>query len=710
MIELATKAWKTSIPGTILMLVKQGFDLPTDVKAVQGYAQAHVAYRKTIGQLWQKAQPYFTQHNTLLRPLLSYLGLSYDIPPDRWKRGPGLILGGLVATDIEKTFHPYLLNNVRQTSAQRTFTGGNWTDVLVFPFYAAPDRITAFGFIGRQGRMEHDYVFRTANVFSTHGVTIQSEAGLAMHPQTQEIAADWGKCVFAVSDPLLYLDLHMRQFSHSNNAIPVVLWQDCPINSRARTRDAWKQFHDRKIVFWDPTYPIAMIQQAVAIDGHISLAGPRDCTKTPARKYCSEDRPTVVCRKLQKTARLWPKALARLMLRLADSQIEELFLQLQLDGPQMARVRDACKPGLRDRFDAVMAPHNLGGSVSVDGSVVVAQDDCWYTYRQSDIQHQLTQICNAQVRLDRVVTYPEPGHSVYSGVVRIKGEDVPFAAPSRAFRANAFRWLSEYLESIHKPTLHYVPRWSNLVTHIACQFHEPATVPGVVSVGWDDKRLHFAIPGYRIGVDGVELVPDPDIPMPAVGLVLHDTITETWGRHDDYGSVLYWATLGCILDDVLAPALLRDTRGIGLLGLGARTVGEVTAKAAGCLPRVVKGPAQLRAAFAAEQQHHWPSYVGLLPTKNSNKAVRGWLTQAFPRNCVTPVHARQPDWWTVLGEDPTKVPPQLLNLTKRIVPAYLRDVCQRRLQVGDVHEDLAEFIGRQGGVVPLDKVRKVLTT
>jgi hypothetical protein len=50
----------------------------------------------------------------------------------------------------------------------------------------------------------------------------------------------------------------------------------------------------------------------------------------------------------------------------------------------------------------------------------------------------------------------------------------------------------------------------------------------------------------------------------------------------------------------------------------------------------------------------------------------------------------------------------LLELTKRIVPAYLRDVCQRKLRVEDVHEDLANFIGRQGGVVPLEKVRDAL--
>lgn len=705
MIELAAKAWGLSITGTIIKLTRRGFDLPIDDASIHGYLIGHVEYRKSLVRLWQQAQPYFDRHNTLLRPLLYDLGLAYDIPPHRWERGPAMILGGLDTLTIEKTFHPYLLNGTRQTSARRTFAGGNWRDVLVFPFYAAPQRIVAYGFIGRQGRMERDYVFRVANIFNSSGGTVQPEAGLAMHPQTQEIAADWGKCIFAVSDPLLYLDLHLRQFSYSNNAIPLVLWQD-QIKPPARTQHAWRMFRDRKIIFWDPSLSVPTLQQAIAVNGWIALTGPRQ-GGTSLRNYHKEDMPSAICRLLQRKAKPWPKALASLMLQWTDSQIEDLFLQIPLNALQLGRVRRACRPGLRDRFNEIMASHNIGNNVPVDGGGVVAQDDGWYAFRDSDRQRQLTQICNAQIRLDRVVTYRKPGCSVYSGVVRIQGEDVPFAAPQRAFEVNPFRWLQQYLASQHKGPLHYESRWSNRVIHIAAQFHQPTTVPGVVSVGWNDKRLHFAIPGYRIGIDGVETVPDLDVPMPAVGMVLQDSITDAWGDCDDYGSALYWATLGCILDDVLAPALLRKPRGIGLLGLGAQTIGASVAQAAGCMSRTIRGPAQLRTVLADERRHHWPIHVELPLPKNGSK-VRGWLTKSFPRNCITPVRASQPGWWTITGEEPAKVHTRLLELTKRIVPAYLKDVCKRRLQVEDVHEDLAGFIARQGGTMDLDQVRNVL--
>jgi hypothetical protein len=125
------------------------------------------------------------------------------------------------------------------------------------------------------------------------------------------------------------------------------------------------------------------------------------------------------------------------------------------------------------------------------------------------------------------------------------------------------------------------------------------------------------------------------------------------------------------------------------------------------MSRTIRGSAQLRNALADEQKHRWPLYAQLPPPKDGTK-VRSWFTQSFPRNCIMPVRTPQLGWWTVVGEEPAKVGARLLLLTKRIVPAYLRDVCERRLQVGDVHEDLAGFIARQGGVVPLEKVRNVL--
>ncbi len=52
--------------------------------------------------------------------------------------------------------------------------------------------------------------------------------------------------------------------------------------------------------------------------------------------------------------------------------------------------------------------------------------------------------------------------------------------------------------------------------------------------------------------------------------------------------------------------------------------------------------------------------------------------------------------------------PNLLEIVRRQVPMYLRDVCERRLKIKDVTEDLAAFIGRQGGTMDLEQVRNVL--
>ena len=277
-------------------------------------------------------------------------------------------------------------------------------------------------------------------------------------------------------------------------------------------------FRDRKIVFGDPTFSVPMLQQAMAINGWIAMAGPRNCEAPSPREYCSRHTPSTICRRLQRHAKPWPDALAAAMLHWTDSQIEDLFLQLQINAPQLDRVRRACRPELRDRLNRITAAHKIGNTVRVEEGVVLAQDGCLYIRRDSEQQHQLRLICNVQVRLEHIVTHYGAADAIYSGTIRFDGEDIPFAAPRNAFETRPMRWLEQHLQTLNKSVLHYESRWDRRILYIISQFHSPTLVPGIRTVGWDDERLHFAIPGYRIGLNGVEIVAEIDVPVPAARL------------------------------------------------------------------------------------------------------------------------------------------------------------------------------------------------
>jgi hypothetical protein len=716
MIELAAKAWAISIPATIHKLTRQGFDLPTDTQAIQAYLKSHVDYRKRLALLWTQAQPYLHHHSTELRALLSNMKLDHDLPDDRWKAGPAQVLGGLMCEEVERILRPNC--SVQRaashgTGQTRIFKGGRWRETLVLPFYVAPGRITGFGFIGRQGDMNKDYVFRSANIFLKVNPTGQ-EAGLSLPPDIREIAADWDKVVFAISDPLLYLDLHLRQFGLSHDTLPLVLWQEGVGQSSARTRFAWHMLSGNKLVFWDPSLSLATVQQAIYANGWISTAGPnrKNEGKVKLRDYMWRYTPTALFRQLKKTARPWHKAIAALLPDWTRPRIEDFFLQLQLTPEQLDLVRKACQPRDRTRLDKILKPHNLRGVIQIDSYCIVEQKSSWYCYRRNDWSRNMEVVCDAQLYIDEVINHKRIGQIYYKGHIRFRDQKIPFLTADRKFTTDTFGWMRKFLLDNDKGFLRYGSRWSHQALSIAASFHDPQLVHGIDTVGWNDQQLAFVLPGYRIGIDKVQSVVEPveTEVLPATNLRLGKTITQDWSQANDYAAGVFWSVLSGVLANVLAPALLRPTRGIGLVGGGARDMGLAVARKAGCLVRELAGHTTVRTISEEEQAHRWPLVVPISATARPS-AVLQWVEAAYTRNCVTTLDATMAairklglGWDIITGWEPLQIDASLLDLVPKIVPAYLRDVCERRLKVQDVREDLAAFIARQGGSVPLPLV------
>jgi len=725
MIELAAKAWGLSIEGTIIKLTRRGFDLPADSDTVRGYLTGHVEYRKRLRRLWRQAQPYIYHHGTTLRSLLCKLGLPNEFSVEQWNAGPAKILGGKLCQTIEEAILPESVvccgaeQVPRCRSTRRIFKGGMWKEALMLPFYAAPGRICAFGFIGRQGDMTKDYVFRTVNVTPFINQP-HREAGLAMHSDVREIAADWQHTVFAVSDPMAYLRIQLRQFEYSNNPLPLVLWQDWPGKTHVRTQHAWRMFHNSRVVFWDPSMSFATLRQAIEVNGWIATCGPRRNEEEKLREYLWRSTPTMLCRHLQKHARPWPRALAKAMPKWTDAYIENLFVQLQLDATQIEKVRKACPRELRQRLDSILKSQQIQRFVHFDNRIVVERDDGWYCRRNRDLERQEELVCDAKLRLSQIVTYKRTGRAVYSGTIIFNGGEIPFTAPQKEIENGPLGWMRQFLLQRGKGLLRYNPSWNKSLLSVAASFHDPKVVQGIETVGWSHEKAAFLLPGRIIGLDGTRKMPlTKDVAaFPAAGLRYSTKpLPANWHElADDYTLALFWGGLAGVLSNMLAPALFTETKGIGLVGEGAQTVGMAVAKAAGCLTREIRAVPSVRKAAEEEQRHRWPLCVPVASNATS-AAMTKWLEedQSYSRNCITPLDEETAErkrveggWHLLRGLEPATANASLLGLVRRIVPQYLRDVCERRLQVEDVHEDLASFIARQGGTIHLDQVRNVL--
>jgi hypothetical protein len=727
MIELAAKAWGLSVTGTIIKLTQRGFDLPIDDTSIHAYLAAHVEYRKRLGKLWKDSQSYPCHNQSMLRPMLSMLRLPDEFYLERWNAGPAKILGENLCHTIEETLLPESMVCVgneqtpRCRSARRIFRGGKWKEALVIPFFSAPERICAFGFIGRQADMTK-YVFRCANVDVNARNRPNREAGLALHPAVHEMAADWDRTVFAVSDPMAYLQIQLRQFEYANNPLPLVLWQDSPATTTARTQHAWWMLHDRRVIFWDQSVSLATLRQAIAIDGWISAIGPRHSEVEAFRDYLWRFTPMPLFRQVQKHAKPWPKAFANAMLKWTDAHIEDLFVQLQLDALQIERVRKACSRELRRRLDVILNSQRIRHFVHFNNHVVVEKPDGWYCHRDGDVGHNLEPVCDARLKVSQIVTYnrKERIRMIYSGAILFHGEEIPFTAPEHEIDRHPLAWMRDFLRQQNKGTLRFDTKWDKYIIHIATAFHDPKIVKGIDTVGWDPDKLAFLLPGRIIGLDGTCKLPlTEDVSAFPAARLRYSSASLPANLHElgnEYEMGLFWGALAGVLSNVVAPALLQPTKGIGLIGKGAQTVGMAVAEAAGCLTREIRALTSVRKSSEEEQRHRWPLRVPIAPNATSS-AMTKWLEmdQSYARNCITPLDEETAErkwvdggWHLVRGLEPATVNPNLLRFVPCLVPAYLRDVCERRLRVEDVVDDLAGFIGRQGGTMDLEQARKVL--
>jgi hypothetical protein len=184
---------------------------------------------------------------------------------------------------------------------------------------------------------------------------------------------------------------------------------------------------------------------------------------------------------------------------------------------------------------------------------------------------------------------------------------------------------------------------------------------------------------------------------------------------------LFWGALSCVLSNVLAPALFQETKGIGLVGDGARDMGLAVAKEAGCLVREIRSVKTVKEAAEEEQRHRWPLCAPIAKDATPS-ALLQWFEsdKVYARNCATALDDKTAvdngdgeRWQLVIGKEPISLHRNLPNwallaTVRRLVPLYLRDVCERRLKVEDVLLDLAGFIERQGGTVDVQQVRAVL--
>ena len=717
MIELAAKVWGLSLPATISKLEKSGAEINTDRRAVAKYLKGYVETRKRIQTIWEKSQGPHVLTSPDARKLLTKYCWAHTRHLDYWESGPGQLFGVQHFREIEKLLLPGTEDLVKDS---KMFTGRRvrpWGDVLVIPFYDLPDRICAFLFIGRDGKPNRDVFFRRVNVSpaSLH----DREAGISVHPEFRKTSDEWDQSIIAIPDPVLAIHLQSRQCEQSSKPLPIVSWYCC---DSATPENAWSILSGRKLIFWSPERMNRhLLFHAIKNNAFISTTGPDE---TPLKEWLHYTTVYNLMKTVQNGAKPWAMVVEKYFKTLSNDAIEELLLQLQLDGLDIGVViRGMRSRKMQERLREIMDSTEAGRIVLLNGRAIIERDGKWYVDGHRPGTHEM--ILGASLRLDKIIRQPNTAKNYFQGRLIYEDVEIPFCVLKEELEVNTIRFLQNLTLENEVGILYGDSKWSPRLLDIAYLLQTPKFVRGVDKVGWDADKLAFVLPRYRINLGGEvtknteTMLPDKTPArslLPPMKLSGQD-MAELMPNRSTTAAV--FSIMSATLANILAPVFNREPCGIGVHGAGLVSTMKLIRQAADCHEFQLAGKATNReeVLVAREQEHNWPLYVEYAPSRLGT-LVR-WMD---PERSLAPSHnslvalswytatmQKMLRGWYIIDDDRAvrKLSREGQVVLKNFIPAYLQDFCERNLTWRATHpaenwylrvlEDVALFVAKCGG-------------
>lgn len=695
MIELATGVWKCSLREAVSRLYLPLPDAPSDdlpAELVNEYLRDFVEVRQRMRKLWQQSQQRFT---TLDNETISKMHRRLMVRDNMvdWPHRGGQFVGAVHRNEVAACLAPGARPVVVGSKVHKgILRGAGWADVMVLPFWDLPGRVCACLFVGKETETGLTRIFQLA---PQHPHNKNNEAGLALLPAILGAPNQYFQDVaFVFSEPETALDFQLRWLRSNMTPLPLIATYN---DDQYATKNVWSWLPRNKLVFWSPTLNITTIAQAKRANGLVSLyeANQRDTLSG----YSSRP-PIDWLRVIHSQAAPWSVALQRLLKRTPSAHLDDMLLRIELPGHELRTFVDTCIPELQTKLHAICHARSFSRHIQYADRTIFEKDDAWYIAGHRGQSHLM---CDAVIQLDQVLISARR-QNYYRGVIRFQGKTVPFTAPVKVLDKSLFGWAKDYLlQTAGLGVLSYNTAWHSKAIHVATLFHKPAIVTGVDRIGWCPETLRFHFPKFTIEKDGEisqgyaclfddasvpcrNLLPPATLPK-KVAVALNEVNEET---------KTYWAVFVCLLANILADITRKPRQGIILAGNSAQSVGYLVSKQFGCTEPLhgnavgnhlwpVITPLPLKTSYWTDSATASRSVIGLPPEAACLLGLRNnWYTVYNPRNIGTS----------------QLLPPQL----SAILPAYLQDLCSRKLWIEDtgkgvIHDlldDLSGWLSRQG--------------
>lgn len=701
-ITLAARTWKLGIDGTVRKLIINNVihEDRSTLDKVDTYKDYHMARREIIQDFWQQSQENHMKADTAAIRMLQRNFRVYvdgNVSGERLIRFVGSSCTDEIAKNFERGKYEYWMTADHKRSGSYPhdeFPGRNWKDLLVVPFYDLPGRICGFLCIGREGK-ECDFVYRKVLT----GVNIK-EAGLGMlHALFQQKHPQLENTKFIVTDPTIALYLQGRQTRESSKMLPLACTYE---DQKVITQSVWEWLRPQDTVFWGPCL-IKTIKQAMRANGKVSVS--HNYTTDYILKNVSRYSALEWLRRFKQTAVHWSRALQDMLHEETDLRIEEIMTGLGLQGRELHEFIASCDDSLQDRLKYMGKRSGLANKIRFETKWVIERDSGWYLERTNEC------ISDAVFRVQQIIS-SQSGSTYYQGEIQFRGKSYPFTEKTDIIdKEGALKWMHQYLrDTLKVGATTYYPSWNGKSVQLSLAMHPPTTTQRETRIGWVPDRMVFQLPAFSLSQSGVtaenitNLFPIKELP--GVQLPMPGMIPKAYVRNlSDVNpeTQIVWAVVGCVLANIIAPAVNRNQLPIILSGRDAQEIGRSAAQRLGC-PMTTCMVVQTICEKLMEHRdiHDWPWII-----KNKK-----WHDEFNKQNVVCSLNYVTARILNIRGKTNMVASNQLigsLQLTAEALPYvlvnYLAYLVQRKLFlpesadqfVNNILLDLAEWFGEIGG-------------
>lgn len=609
LISLASQTWGLDTTATIARCRRLRL-IPEDNvtrETVENYLQG-LKFDQAVQTVWQEATT-----GGLYRPpgqrLARISGWRASASVDWRDQGLDQVLGCMPAQRIEE-----LLGNGRghkfgrscfrsgvsvDPTVGRVFPGSDWHSVLVVPYYDLPDRVVGFHLRGRTLQLEKDKVFCCADPDRDPGVR---EGGLHLHPKLFDYSGD----MIGFSSLRWCLRMQSRHLDTCPDPLPVFSWLSEP---GVATTTGWQSLAAQRLILWEPQLTASALAVAIRQDAAIAVCPISNKSEPAIAIWLGELQPLDFVGLVSEQARSWPEILSELRRNSPDKFIN-IVETLAAEEDLLERLRHDCDERTVKAVKQISRQIRPYRTVQYGHKLIERRKDGLYLLsrpRTNGVPERL-RICNGNLRLEKLVWYPENKDADYIGQLTSDGRALEFSVDRDTLLNYPRTWLEAVSLSAGLPPVQCLPGWEYKLHDISLLFHKPKPEVGFERAGWSAEHSAFILPRWKIDYGGryyehrlfrrTPATPGDIAPEKCRGSLLPKLLANTPVNR------AFWQLYIEFLGLVMLPAL--DTEPANLLLTGP--VNDLASAVASAFQSPPLTAAN-RAAELAGLHHRWPMWL-----------------------------------------------------------------------------------------------------